>query len=103
MNYVDMRDIERASERGSRHWFSPNTMRFFRSRVGGFGYLTDDGSKAYFVSSEQFESSMGDRADRRYTVRVCEMKTGEIDTVGEFQQYASRSGADKAAQRLAQQ
>jgi hypothetical protein len=98
MEYVDMSEIRRAA-RG--HWFDPSSMRFFRSRVGSTAYRTADGSRAYFVSSEQFEDGRGYRADRRYTVRVIDLATGDIDTVGDFQAYASRSGADRAAQRLA--
>ena len=98
MQYLDI-DTVRARHRG--HWFDPGSMRFFRSRVAQTAYGTDDGSRAYFVSSEQFEDSTRYRAPRRYTVRVIDLHTGDIDTVGEFQEYASRSGADAAARRLA--
>lgn len=94
----DMSVIKRRHEG---HWFDPSSMRFFRSRVGSFGYTA--GGKTYFVSSEQFEDSRGNRAGRLYTVRVQDHETGDIDTVGEFQQYASRSGADAAAQRMAKE
>lgn len=92
---VEMRDIERA-HRG--HWFSQDTMRFFRSRVGSYGYLSQsDGAKVFFVSSEQFDYA----SPRLYTVRVQDRATGEISSASEFQQYASWSGADRAAQRMA--
>jgi hypothetical protein len=92
---VEMRDVERA-HRG--HWFSPDTMRFFRSRIGSYGYLSQsDGAKVFFVSSEQFDY----QSPRLYTVRVQDRATGDIESASTFQQYASWSGADRAAQRMA--
>lgn len=96
---IDMSTI-RAAHRG--HWFDPSSMRFFRSRVGSFGYLSADRSRAFFVSSEQFADHTGYRADRLYTVRVIDLSTGDIDDVGGFQRYASHRGATLAAERLAE-
>lgn len=83
------------------HWFDPDSMRFFRSRVGEVAYEAADGRR-YFVSSERFMPSRGPAAPRNYTVRV-QSTTGDIDTVGEFQGYATRRAADKEAQRLAKE
>lgn len=88
----------RAKEAGS-HWFDADSMRFFRSRVGSGGYVHEDG-RIFFVSSERFVSSTGWSPGRKYSVRVM-TPDGNVDTVGEFQQYASRSGADAAARRAA--
>jgi len=93
---VGMDEI-RARHRG--HWFDSDTMRFFRSRVGGYGF--DAGDMVYFVSSEQFRSREY-TAPRRYTVRVL-TSDGKVDTVGEFQAYASRSGAMAKARAMAHQ
>lgn len=93
---VSMDEI-RARHRG--HWFSPDTMRFFRSRVGGYGFGA--GEAVYFVSSEQF-TSRDYTAPRKYTVRVLDAD-GRVDTVGEFQAYASRSGAMAKARAMAAQ
>lgn len=92
--YVDMAEVRRA-HRG--HWFDRDTLRFFRSRVAEYGYGSADGARVYFVSSERFD----DRSPRLYSVRVCVLATGSIDTVGAFQRFRSRSGADAAARRLA--
>jgi hypothetical protein len=94
---VSMDEI-RARSRG--HWFSPGTMRFFSSRVGDYGFSMGDGSKVYFVSSERFVGSNGYTAPRKYTVRVLDTD-GDVDTVGEFQAYASRSGAMAKARAMA--
>lgn len=96
--YVDMFDIARHH---LGHWFDPSSMRFFRSRLAQGGYRTADGSRVFFVSSEQFEDSRGYRAPRLYTVRVMDWATGDVDTVGEFQAYGTRSTADRAARKLA--
>lgn len=77
-----------------RHWFDPDTMRFFSCRLPEFGYTAEDGS-AYFVSSERGPSGV-----RRYTVRRLTGTGGEIETVGQFQQYATRSAATAAALSL---
>ena len=81
------------------HWFDKGALRFFGSRVHDKLY-----GGRYFVSSEQ-DSGFGSLGAawggaRRYTVRVAN-SDGSIETVGEFGQYASRSGAHAAAARFA--
>jgi hypothetical protein len=86
LTYRSMDEV-RAAHHG--HWFDASTLRFFRSRVSDTIY-----GGRFFVTSEQD----GDHP-RRYTIRVAHPE-GAIDTVGAFQQYATGSGAHKAAQRL---
>lgn len=94
---IAMHTIEQHNARAGRYWFTPDTMRFFRSRVGGYGYVAAaDPTVAFFVSSERGPDNV-----RRYSVRVAWHLGEDIDTVGTFQGYATRSGADRAAQRLA--
>lgn len=103
MHWIPMEEIRRLYDPGyHRHWFDRSTMRFFRSRLPQGGYMTTDERLVYFVSSEQFEGSNGDRAERRYSIRVLKVADHAIDTIGDFQAYASRSGADAAARRLAE-
>lgn len=83
--------IKNANERRGHRWFSPDTMRWFNSRVSSTVYPVPDG--AVFVSSERRWDDT-----RRYTVRYCS-DDGVIDTVGEFGTFASRSGAHAAARR----
>ena len=92
---IDTQDIRDHYRRGFGHWFDADTLRFFRSRVGGTAY--NDGERAYFVSSEQYDWN----SPRLYSVRCYIWATREIYTVGEFQAYASRNGAHAAAYRLA--
>lgn len=60
------------------HWFEPNTMRFFRSRVGEklFG-------RRVFVTSEQHDDS----SPRKYHLRLVEWSAQHgygVATIGEF-------------------
>lgn len=93
--YRTTAEMRVANERAGRYFFSAGAMRFFRSRVqtGVYG-------GRLFITSEQFEDSRGNRARRRYTVRAC-LDNGTVETVGEFQAYATRSAAVHAADRIA--
>lgn len=75
-------------------FFSPGGMRFFQCRVsreliGG----------RFFVTSEQAPNAAVWGGARRYTVR--EATAAGIDTVGEFQQHATRAQAIAAAKATA--
>lgn len=79
---VDMIEIERAHKS---NWFHPDTMRFFKSRIGDTGYKTDNGY--YFISSEKRGNE-----NRYYTIRHQNLD-GHIKTVGEFQDYTTKQRA----------
>ena len=79
------------------HWFDDASMRFFNSRVLESTWtkiLDTETEKVYrFISSERFEDD-----PRRYTVREFhqepdpDARTGvyvHVETVGEFEQYAT--------------
>lgn len=74
----------------NQYFFEPATMRFFNCRLSQAVYGT------YFVTSERFDAN----TPRRYTVRRIGAN-GSIDTVGEFQQYATLRQAKAAARALA--
>lgn len=95
--YYDMDDIRLRHRQAGGHWFDADTLRFFRSRVGSRVWPVSDGW--LFVSSEQFASSQGQASPRRYTIRKVRPDL-RIETIGDFQQYASRSGAVAAVERL---
>lgn len=108
---MQMSDIKRANANAGNHWFDPDTLRFFSSRVSEMVYgawRSGGGDKPggkfeplgqYFVTSERFDYTW----PRLYTVRRFEPSTSEVATAPnhEFQQYASYSGAQKAAKRAA--
>jgi len=88
-------DIKLSNKQHGQFFFEPATLRFFRSRIGQEVYEGIGG--VYFTTSEQFVPSSGTPAKRLYTVRKFDPATGDVDTLGEFQQYASASGARMAA------
>lgn len=103
---MQMSDIKRANANAGNHWFDPDTLRFFSSRVsemvyGAFakGPNTTTALGQYFVTSER----CGWDSPRLYTVRRFEPSTSEVETAygHTFQEYASYSGAQKAAKRAA--
>ena len=84
---MNLDEIKRANAAHGHHRFEPGTMRFFDCRV------SERVMGRFFVSSER-----GPDGIRKYTVRRA-MEDGSINDVGGFQQYASLSGAVRAATR----
>lgn len=87
---------ELARDTGS-HFFDPETMRFFHSRVSAAVY-----GGRYFVTSERSEWPEVWGGRRRYTIRKATYDHGRfsIDTVGEFGQFATLAEATAEAKRL---
>lgn len=70
------------------HWFSPSTLRFFKSRIADI-YRVPNADCWLFISSEK-----GPSGTRAYTVR--KMTGGDIRDVGGFQAHATLSRARTA-------
>ncbi len=90
------------------HWFSPDTMRFFASRVSDNVHTGPGG--VFFVSSEQFRASGLYDGPRRYSVRQFKPENAHPDAQGSlidegpgcvFQQFKSSHGAHNKASSLA--
>ena len=77
--------------RGS-HFFSPESMRFFSSRIQS----TPPYKGRVFVTSERCSWNH----PRLYTVRVVK-PSGHIETIGDFQGFASRQSAHRFAESYA--
>lgn len=92
LEFTHTDQIRTANLNSGGYFFSPDTLRFFRSRIHDEVY-----GGRFFVTSEQDYGH-----DRLYTVRVVK-DDYSIATVGEFQQYASRSAAHAAARRYAEE
>jgi hypothetical protein len=88
--FRSMYDVRQANDRAGYHWFSEDTLRWFRGRVSESLY-----GGRYFVSSEQ-NSGMGRSYPRLYTVREA-VPDGGIETVGEFQGFSTSAKAHRAA------
>lgn len=89
--FWDMNEVERANADLGHYWFSPDTKRFFHSRIGDTLY-----GGRYFISSECREPG---ETPRLYTIREAN-PDGSIDTVGDFQEYSTRAQAVRAIERL---
>ena len=72
-------EVKALNARMGYHYFDRSTMRFFNSRVESGLY-----SGRFFITSERMELSF----PKRYSVRVINPETGDIQTVGEFQGYS---------------
>lgn len=99
--YINQGEIMRMAKG---HFFDKSSMRFFNSRLAQYGYrkitCTDKETiyhnLVFFVTSEKYDY----KSPRLYTIRRLNISTGEIITVGEFQQYKSSSWANKVAQKM---
>lgn len=87
-------DVRRAADNVGSPFFSPDTMRFFNSRLLNiFRALDTDGMHGLFVTSERFDHT----TPREYRVRLYRLTPGAIafpfqtDTLGTF---ATRSQAE---------
>jgi hypothetical protein len=90
MPFKTVNDVKQANERLGHHWFSPETLRFFSSRIGRTLY-----GGRYFITSEQYDHN----APRRYSIREAS-PDGSVRTIGKFQQYATNREAQKAIKAM---
>ena len=90
--YNTINEIKKSHEAQGGHFFDPCWMRVYNSRIGRTVY-----KGKYFITSEQF-ISVNEVEPRRYTVKKC--VNVEIETVGEFQQFATRREAIKFIETL---
>lgn len=89
--------IKASNTANGRHFFSRDTLRFFRSRVSEKTHRRADG-RVYFVTSESGPFGRGPRA---YTVRYTDDGGVSIETEGAFQAYCSGRAAHARAAFLA--
>lgn len=84
--------IKAANAAAGYYFFSPDTMRFFSSRV------SDDVIQGcLFVTSERDKCGFAWNGARRYTVRRFYPETGDIREVSEFGQFATLAAAKRWA------
>lgn len=84
---VSMRDVTDAYDKNGGHFFDDGTMRFFKSRTPQ--YAIRQGQYFYFITSEKFDYD----SPRLYTIRCMCEKCGSITTLGNFQEYSTRTEA----------
>ena len=89
-NYSSVEDIKAAHAARGGHFFDPDSMRFFNSKVSGQVI-----NGRHFVTSERFDQD----SPRQYTIREAK-PDGSIDTVGDFGGYKTGAQAKRAARNL---
>ena len=78
------------------YFFSKPTMKFFNSKIESQGYVKGD--KAYFITSERFQVSS--QYPKKYSIREIDLKSGNVETLGEFQAYNTKSNAYKEIKNI---
>lgn len=87
-----MNQLSRYNGSRNHYFFYPDTMRFFSSRI-----QTNPPYKGrVFVTSER----MNWNSPRLYSVRVIQ-PSGNIETIGDFQGFATRQSAHRFAEKYA--
>ena len=77
-------EIKQKNAAAGQHFFDPEALRFFRSKVLSQVYEGPGG--IFFVTSEQFVGSDGIPAKRAYTVRRFNPADADMTTMGGFNQ-----------------
>lgn len=93
-------DIKSAVRATGSHWFDPDTMRFFGTKIVGSAVYQGEGG-IYFVTSEWDGFSGRENNKRAFSVRQFTPDNAEIDTVGDVCQYQNATDAMTEAKRLA--
>jgi hypothetical protein len=75
------------------HWFDKDTLRFFNSKIPK--EAIKKGNHAYFITSETNPSDK-----TAFTIRKADLKTGKIDTEGEFFKFETRSEAQAELNKI---
>lgn len=88
--FKTINEIKQANKNAGKFWFSPDTLRFFKSKIHNKVY-----GGRFFITSEQYDYN----APRLYTIREASAD-GSIDTVGKFQEYQTLNQAIEAAKDL---
>ena len=92
--FLTINDIQEQMRAAGSHWWDPQTMRFFGTRVCGDVYQGDGG--VYFVTSERPPSGK-----REYTVRGYNPESRQVNTIGQVCGYATKAAAIREARKLA--
>lgn len=91
-NLLGVYHIDDVKSKHNGYWFSKDTMSFFKSKVNDEVFCSK--KLVFFVSSEKkgFDSN-----ERRFSLRVFNPMTKQIDTMGDFLQYETLTQAKSAA------
>lgn len=96
MKVISIETVKRINAKFGFHYFSRETLRFFSSRISTCAYQI--GNKAYFITSEK--NTFTANNPRKYSIRVMDLTNGNIDTIGEFQEFNSHREAMKQLKQI---
>lgn len=85
-------DMKLWNKQAGKHFFSPDTMHFWNTRISNTLFHSAKGD-TYFVTSEDNY----DRTLRNYSVRKFVRQTSEVRTIGDFNSIANLKTALKYA------
>jgi hypothetical protein len=85
-------EMYRINKENGRYDFDPKTRRWFNARIG-------DSLLPVPFGAVYVESTKREGADRRYTVRYFDERTGAVEKLSKFEQYSSKSGARHFARK----
>lgn len=89
---ITLSEIKRLYRPGEgRHWFDPDTRRFFKTKLPATGLAAPHGN--FFITSET--NPFGVTA---FTIRCQRLDDGDIETVGDFHRYRTAGAAREALQ-----
>lgn len=91
--------IQAAVRATGSHWFDPDTMRFFGTKVRPTVYAGPGG--VFFVTGEWDGFDGKDKGVRTYTIRQFDPTDAGISTVGKINQYRDPKDAEDLAAKLA--
>ncbi|VVB51234.1 Uncharacterised protein [uncultured archaeon] len=75
-------------------FFKPENMKPLKMRASkNCIYPQNNNREAYFITSEIVELRNNEKS-RRYTLRACNMNTGEITAIGDIGQYSQKGAKD---------
>lgn len=89
MNYT-ISEMKAAQKENDLHWFSKPSMRFFNTKI------VTPAKDNHFITSEYME----DVSKKKYTIRRFNAVKFGVDTIGDFQQYATLKEAKQAMNEL---
>ncbi len=97
MHYTTTAQIKQANAKAGGKWFSKNNMEYFNTII-----VRQVFGGRYFITSERDGWGMAWDGRRRYSIRMVD-EDAQIETVGEFGQYATKEAAIKAARRIVEE
>lgn len=84
--FNNITEVKAANKNKGQHFFSKNTLAFFGSKV--YPELYTVAGRQFFITSEDNFNC----TERGYTIREV-MSDGDIETIGDFLQYATKEQA----------